>query len=49
MLLGLEEIFLLLFADDVVLISYTPSGLQNQIDNLDKRSKSLGGLTVQVR
>ena len=28
---GLEEIFLLLFADDVVLVSSTPAGPQNQI------------------
>ena len=34
---GFEEIFLLLFADDIVLISSTPSGLQNQIDNLEKK------------
>ena len=38
---GFEEIFLLLFADDIVLISSTPSGLQ-KIDNLEKASKSLG-------
>ena len=44
---GFEEIFLLLFADDIVLISSTPSGLQNQIDNLEKASKSLG-LTVNL-
>ena len=31
-----EEIFLLLFADDIVLVSSTPSGLQNQINNLEK-------------
>ena len=31
---GRLEIFLLLFADDVVLISTTPTGLQNQLDNL---------------
>ena len=42
-----EEIFLLLFADDIVLISSTPSGLHNQIDNLEKNSKSLG-LTVNL-
>ena len=29
---GLVEIFLLLFADDVVLICDTPRGLQNQLD-----------------
>ena len=44
---GLEDIFLLLFADDIVLISSTPSGLQNQIDNLENASKSLG-LTVNL-
>ena len=44
---GFEEIFLLVFADDIVLISSTPSGLQNQIDNLEKASKSLG-LTVNL-
>ena len=43
---GFEEIFLLLLAVDV-LISSTPSGLQNQIDNLENASKSLG-LTVNV-
>ena len=39
---GLQEIFLLLFADDICLISTTPSGLQNQIRNLEKASESLG-------
>ena len=39
---SLEEIFLLLFADDIVLVSSTPSGLQNQINNLEKASNSLG-------
>ena len=34
LLLGLVEIFLLLFADDIVLISDTPRGLQNQLDVL---------------
>ena len=42
-----EEIFLLLFADDIVLVSSTPSGLQNQINNLEKASNSLG-LTVNL-
>ena len=31
---GLKEIVLLLFADDIVLLSSTPSGLRNQIDSL---------------
>ena len=43
----LEEIFLLLFADDIVLVSSTPSSLQNQINNLEKASNSLG-LTVNL-
>ena len=36
-----------MFADDIALISSTPSGLQNQINNLHKASKSLG-LTVNL-
>lgn len=44
---GFEEIFLLLFADDIVLLSSTPSGLQNQITNLERESKALG-LTVNM-
>jgi len=44
---GLEEILLLLFADNVVLVSSTPAGLQNQISNLQKASDSLG-LTVNL-
>ena len=39
---GFEQIFLLLFADDVVVVSSTPGGLQNQINNLEKASDSLG-------
>ena len=31
---GHDEIFSLLFADDIVLVSSTPSGLQNQINSL---------------
>ena len=38
---GMMEVFLLLFADDVVLISSTPAGLQNQINNLVQVSNSL--------
>ena len=44
---GLEEILLLLFTDDVVLVSSTPAGPQNQISNLQKTSDSLG-LTVNL-
>ena len=47
LLANLEEIFLLLFADDIVPVSSTPSGLQNQINNLEKASNSLG-LTVNL-
>lgn len=42
-----KEIFALLFADDIVLISSTPQGLQTQIDNLAIKSKELG-LTVNL-
>ena len=38
---GLVEIFLLLFADDIVLISDTPRGLQNQLDVLSSACKDL--------
>ena len=41
MMPGMMEIFLLLFADDIALISTTPVGLQNQIDSLALVSKSL--------
>lgn len=44
---GCPEIFFLLFADDVVLLSTTPSGLQNQLDNLETISEELG-LTVNM-
>ena len=44
---GHDEIFSLLFADDIILVSSTPSGLQNQINSLEKASKSLG-LTVNL-
>ena len=44
---GHDEIFSLLFADDIALVSSTPSGLQNQINSLEKASKSLG-LTVNL-
>ena len=39
---GGPEIFSLLFADDIVLLSSTPRGLQKQIDNLHNASVSLG-------
>jgi len=45
---NLKEIFLLLFADDICLISSTPLGLQNQIKNLEAASSSLG-LTVNLK
>ena len=44
---GLKEIFLLLFADDIALISTTPFGLQNQINSLEYASKNFG-LTVNL-
>ena len=37
-----REIFLLLFADDIALISTSSAGLQNQINNLEHASDSLG-------
>ena len=43
----LEKIFLRLFADYIVLVSSTPSGLQNQINNLEQASNSVG-LTVNL-
>jgi len=42
MLPGKEEIFALLFADDIALLSSTPSGLQNQINSLARVSETLG-------
>ena len=39
---GAQEIFALLFADDMVLLSLTPSGLQTQINNLKIAAESLG-------
>lgn len=44
---GLDEIYSLLFADDIVLLASSPNGLQNQIKNLELASKSLG-LTVNL-
>jgi hypothetical protein len=44
---GLKEIYLLLFADDICLVSTTPAGLQNQINNLERASDKLG-LTVNL-
>ena len=35
-------IYLLLFADDVVLLSDTPTGLQNQLNSLERASESVG-------
>ena len=39
---GLREIFLLLFADDIALLSSTPVGLQNQLNSLATASDRLG-------
>ena len=39
---GLREIFLLLFADDIALLSFSPIGLQNQLNNLARASDRLG-------
>lgn len=39
---GLRELFLLLFADDIVLLSSSPVGLQNQLNNLAIASDKLG-------
>ena len=47
MIPGGSEIFSLLFADDIVLLSSTPHGLQRQINNLKIASTSLG-LTVNL-
>ena len=44
---GKQELFSLLFADDIVLLSSTPVGLQDQIDNLSNISKRLG-LSVNI-
>ena len=38
---GLMEVFLLLFADDIVLIADTLMGLQNQLDVLTSACKNL--------
>ena len=38
---GAIEIFLLLFADDVILLSDTIVGLQNQLDNLKREADRL--------
>ena len=44
---GMTELYLLLFADDVVLVSTTPVGLQNQLDSLQHMSKLLN-LTINT-
>ena len=38
---GMAEVFLLLFADDVALVSLTPGGLQNQLNNLKAEADQL--------
>ena len=44
---GTKEIFSLLFADDIVLLSTTPAGLQRQLNSLSDVSTRLG-LTVNL-
>ena len=44
---GAPQIFSLLFADDIVLISTTPIGLQNQLNSLRAASEEIG-LTVNL-
>jgi len=44
---GKSERFALLFADDIVLLSTTPAGLQRQLDSLSNVSRRLG-LTVNT-
>ena len=39
---GAQEIFALLFADDMVLLSLTPIGLQTQINNLKRAAEAIG-------
>ena len=41
--LNLNELFFPLFADDIVLLSITPGGLQMQINNLKKSADRLCG------
>ena len=38
---GASEIFMLLFADDVILLSSTPAGLQNQLNHLKTEADRL--------
>lgn len=44
---GTEEIYSLLFADDIALVARTPSGLQNQLNNLKTASERIG-LTINL-
>ena len=41
MIPGAIEIFLLLFADDVILMSSTPAGLQNQLNHFKNEADRL--------
>ena len=45
---GTEELFIILFVDDVVLLARTPAGLQNQLNNLKSESENLR-LTVNLQ
>ena len=38
---GMADVFLLLFADNVALVSLTPGGLQNQLNNLKAEADRL--------
>ena len=44
---GAIEIFMLLFGDDIILLSRTPAGLQNQLNHLETESDRLY-LTVNL-
>ena len=46
MIPGAIEIFLLLFADDVILMSSTPAGLQNQLNHLKNEQTVKQKLTL---
>ena len=49
LLLGWMELFILLFADDVILLATTPNGLQNQLDCLKLCCKKLKMEVAKVK